>query len=100
MEDLLKKLEAYRKQKRISKTDMARLLGANSPQQYANWVYRGSLPKDFYEVAMQILGADTDDLYASLKILKKLERLSPSSQAVISSLIDELSSKDEEQDDI
>lgn len=55
MNELIEKLEKYRDRQGISKADMSLRMGANSNQHYNNWVYRGSLPKKFYEKALELL---------------------------------------------
>jgi hypothetical protein len=54
--DAIEKLERHRIANHLKKTDMARMLGANTRQQYSAWVARGSLPKRFYQQAAEILG--------------------------------------------
>lgn len=56
MADLIEKIESYRLEKRLSKAAMARELGANTRQQYSAWLSRGSLPKQYYEAAANLLG--------------------------------------------
>lgn len=53
--NLIADLERYRKNAGLQKSDMARLFGVPD-QNYNNWVYRGSLPKDQYQTAFTILG--------------------------------------------
>lgn len=58
MNNLIEQLEEYRVSQGKSKADMSLLVGANSNQQYNNWVYRGSLPKKFYEKAVAIINSE------------------------------------------
>jgi len=55
MNELIKKLERYRVRQGKTKAEMSLLIGANSNQHYNNWVYRESLPKKFYEKAMELI---------------------------------------------
>tara|TARA_R110000851_G_scaffold225597_1_gene378399 strand:- start:148 stop:456 length:309 start_codon:yes stop_codon:yes gene_type:complete len=55
MDELIKMLEEWRVERGISKTDMAHKLGTTAPQNYTNWIGRGSLPKEFYGKAVEIL---------------------------------------------
>ena len=75
MDDLLLLLEKYRKDRGISKTDMAKAFGV-VPQNYNNWTYRGSLPKEHIKKASQILGltspASNEIAAAALQVLSDL----------------------------
>lgn len=51
---LIERLESYRKKRSLSKTDMAKAFGV-AWQNYHNWTARGSLPKEFYSAAFNIL---------------------------------------------
>jgi phage repressor protein C with HTH and peptisase S24 domain len=53
--NLIAELEQHRKRNGLQKSDMAGLFGVPD-QNYNNWVYRGSLPKDRYQSALKILG--------------------------------------------
>ena len=59
--DLIAELEDHRKREGLKKSDMARLFSVE-PQNYNNWVYRNSLPKDHYGVAYAILGRDNESV--------------------------------------
>ncbi|MDX1489709.1 MAG: S24 family peptidase [Pseudohongiellaceae bacterium] len=52
--DWIQELENYRAAKSLKKAAMARMFGVES-QNYNNWVYRGSLPKEFVEQARAIV---------------------------------------------
>jgi len=52
--NLVERLESYRKQRGLSKTDMAKTFGV-AYQNYHNWTVRGSLPKEHYGAAFKIL---------------------------------------------
>lgn len=54
--DLIEKLEAYRIARGLKRVDMARIFGVDQ-QRYNNWVYRNSLPKQFYPKAQALLKA-------------------------------------------
>jgi len=57
MKDLIEKIEEHRIAQGLFKADMARRF--NVPDRnYNNWVYRRSLPKEFYEKAREILSSD------------------------------------------
>ena len=58
--DRIDALEKWRIDHGLSKTEMAARMGCNSPQQYGNWVARGSLPKDYFERADRLLGVKTE----------------------------------------
>lgn len=53
--NIIEKLEAFRETESLKAADMARLFGV-APQNYNNWVYRRSLPKDHFKRAEAILG--------------------------------------------
>lgn len=59
--DLLKEIEKRRLELGLKKTEMAQLFGVE-PQNYNNWVYRGSLPKEQYTTALTLLGLDQEGL--------------------------------------
>lgn len=67
MENLLKELEKWREARGITKAQMARVIGANSSQHYNNWVYRGSLPKEYYFKAQEVIKTLADDEYGKSK---------------------------------
>jgi len=90
MTDLIKKVEDYRTSKGLNKADMARLIGANSSQQYNNWVYRGSLPKEYYDRALRILETEGIESRLDAEILEKLEKLPKSKAALVLQMIDTL----------
>lgn len=54
--DLIEEIEALREDRGMTKADMARAFGLEASQNYNNWVYRGSLPKDRINAALKILG--------------------------------------------
>ncbi len=56
MTHVMDRLEAWRVTNGLKKTEMSKLLGANTSQQYGNWVTRNSLPKEFFRRAADILG--------------------------------------------
>ena len=99
MKDVMVKLEEWRESRGLNKTEMARRIGANSSQQYTNWISRNSLPKEFFGVATSILGEDSsgldspeatpsykESLFSQLSDRQKMK--------VMESLIDEISDKD------
>lgn len=51
--NLIEELEKYREANGLKKSEMARMFKVES-QNYNNWVYRGSLPKEFYDLAISI----------------------------------------------
>ena len=53
--DLIEEVEAVRIQLGLTKTDVSKTLGAPTPQNYNNWVYRGSMPKNYFPVAQKFL---------------------------------------------
>lgn len=90
MTDLIKKVEGYRTSKGLTKADMARLIGANSSQQYNNWVYRGSLPKEYYARAHRILETEGMESRLDAEILEKLEKLPEAKAALVVQMIESL----------
>ena len=56
MDDLMNRLEAWRKGRDLSKVEMSKVMGCNTPQHYGNWVARDSLPKEYFPKALGILG--------------------------------------------
>jgi len=54
MKDLIGKIESVREERGLYKADMARAFGVPE-QNYNNWVYRKSLPKEHISRAMEIL---------------------------------------------
>lgn len=52
--DLIVKIEQHRESAGLKKADMARYFKVES-QNYNNWVYRGSLPKEHYAAALKLL---------------------------------------------
>lgn len=88
--NLLTRLEAYRRGTGLTKAELARAIGANSLQQYANWVYRGSMPKEYYDAALRILGQTGDMTKSQAELLGKIEMLNPSEKKVVLQLIDSL----------
>ena len=54
MMDLIHRIEEIRERRGLKQADMARRFGVPS-QNYNNWVYRGSLPKEHYEVALRLI---------------------------------------------
>lgn len=51
---LMQQIEKLRKERGLSKAEMARRFGVEN-QNYNNWTYRNSLPKEFYEVGIRML---------------------------------------------
>lgn len=90
VDKLVQKLEKYRKANGLTKADMARLVGANSNQQYNNWVYRGSLPKEFYTRVATILGTDGELSRIDAEIISKIEQLPEAKAALVLQMIDSL----------
>ena len=62
MTHVIDRLEAWRIANGLNKTEMAKLIGANSSQQYTNWVGRNSLPKEFFRRAADILGDNASEV--------------------------------------
>ena len=52
----MEQLEGWREEHGLSKSDMARRLGAPAPQYYTNWLARDSLPKAYIDAANKLLG--------------------------------------------
>lgn len=73
--NLIARVEKYREETGQTKADMARRFGVPE-QNYNNWVYRNSLPKDYYPIAQALLTGNesvirespSDYLYLSDKI--------------------------------
>lgn len=61
MDSLITKLEAWRAAHGLSKSDMARLIGAKQSQDYTNWIARDSLPKKYYTATTAILGSSSPE---------------------------------------
>lgn len=57
MKDLIEQIESVREERGLYKADMARAFGVPE-QNYNNWVYRKSLPKQQISRAMEILSDD------------------------------------------
>ena len=89
MKDLIEELEAHREEEGISKAQMSRLMQANSLQQYNNWVYRKSLPKEWHARAFKILRGAGKDIVLEQEILHKIHKLSSGKAKLVLSLIDE-----------
>lgn len=90
MDNLIERLEAYRRGNNISKVEMARIIGAQSKQQYGNWVARGSLPKAFYGPALRVLKQEGTISRKQAAILEKIEALSTDDRQVVERMIDTL----------
>lgn len=90
MKSLIKMLEDYRESAGIGKSEMARLMGANSAQQYNNWVARGRLPDTFKDQAIKILRTSSDEIILDVEILQKLEKLSDEHAKIVIDLIETL----------
>lgn len=90
MDDLIHQLERYREASGLRKSQISRLIGANSAQQYNNWVYRKSLPKKFYGKAFEILKANGESALSDQEIICKFRRLPESRAKIVLALIDEL----------
>jgi len=58
--NLIDEVEKYRKSKGLKKADMARHFKVEN-QNYNNWVYRGSLPKDYVFAAQSLLSGKQSD---------------------------------------
>jgi len=52
---VIKSIENYRVARSLTKADMARIFGVPL-QNYNNWVYRGSLPKEYFREARRLVG--------------------------------------------
>ena len=57
MDSRLSKLEAWREKLGLTKVALAALLKTPASQNYTNWLNRGSLPKEFYDVADIVVSA-------------------------------------------
>lgn len=90
MENYIQRLEALRIKEGMKKADMARLMKANSLQQYNNWVYRGKLPEDKQDQAIQVLKRAGEDVVLDSEILRKIQLLPPGKAQVVLSVIDEM----------
>lgn len=88
LDDLLEKLEQYRKKNGLSKAELARAIGANEPQQYRNWVARGSLPKKYYDQALRIMGQSGALTKDQAEFFERYESLSKEDREVIDRMID------------
>ena len=79
---LITELEEYRKANNLKRVEMAKIFGVE-PQNYNNWVYRRSLPKEHIEKAKRVLG-HTDSLSDSeMELLESWRDLSPESQRLV-----------------
>lgn len=87
-ENLIQRIEAYRKGNRITKAEMSRILGAESPNQYHNWVARGSVPKEYIDACLRVLGQKGQYTKEQIDFLEKFETLSPRDRLIVERLID------------
>lgn len=87
MKDLPQRLEAYRLKHNITKTDMARLMGASQFQTYYSWIKRNSIPKEYLERAEALLRQNGR---VNAEIIKKIEKLTPEKGDLVLALIDQL----------
>lgn len=53
----IEKVEKWRERNKLSKSDVARLFDVE-PQNYNNWVYRSSLPKEKIARALELISSD------------------------------------------
>lgn len=90
MENYIERLEQLRIKTEKKKADMARLMKANSLQQYNNWVYRNSLPEEKWPLAIEVLQKAGEEVSLESEILRKIQLLPPGKAKVVLSLIDEL----------
>lgn len=90
MKDLIQQVEEYRISKGLIKAEMAKLIGANSSQQYNNWVYRNSLPKEYIPRAQRLLETQDKEIRLDAEILEKIERLPEAKAALVIQMIDGL----------
>lgn len=90
VDNLIERLEAYRKGNRITKAEMSRIIGATSPPQYSNWVARKSLPKAFIDPALRILGNTGDFTKAQISLLEKIDGLSDQDRALVEQMVQSL----------
>lgn len=95
-ENLIERLEAYRKGNRITRAEMSRIIGANSPNQYTNWVVRGSLPKAYYDAALRVLGHSADLTKRQIEFLERFDTLNEDQREIVTRLVDSLLATDPE----
>lgn len=88
IDDILAKLEKYRKENGLTKAELSRVIGANEPQQYRNWVARGSLPKKYINSALELLGQPGNLTKDQSELLERYECLSDDDKEVIVRMID------------
>lgn len=88
--DLLKRLEQYRVEAGLTKTELSRLLGCKSVETYTNWLGRDSLPGAYVEIAKKVLGDVPSLSKAKLDLIKKIDSLNEEDKATILRLIDSL----------
>lgn len=92
MENYIERLERLRKKEGKKKADMARLMKANSLQQYNNWVYRNALPEEKIPQAIEVLQKGGEEIELESEILRRIQLLPPTKAKIVLSLIDELTS--------
>lgn len=90
VKDLPKKLEQYRQEKGLTKTEMAHLLGASSYQVYYSWITRNSIPKQYLDRARALLAAQGTDVELEAEILEKVARLPNYKAKLVLQMIDGL----------
>lgn len=76
---LIEQIEKYRETNRLSKADMARLFGVPL-QNYNNWVYRSSLPKEHYEFAQSLISKNSSKALVIDSILSEAKDLTLAQQ--------------------
>ncbi len=60
--DLIERVEKHRLELGLTKAEVARMLKAPTSQNYNNWVYRASMPKNFYDAAYLFLGESAGEI--------------------------------------
>lgn len=89
-DNLMERLEAYRRGNGITKAEFSRILGCNSQHQYQNWINRGSLPKAYYDTALRVLGNSGSLTKDQIALLKKIDTLADQDKKTVLRLIDAL----------
>lgn len=86
--NLIERIELYRVASRIKKAEMSRILGAESPNQYHNWVARGTVPKEYIDACLRVLGQKSQYTKEQIDFLEKYESLNHQDRVVVERLID------------
>lgn len=71
----IEQVEKYRIINKLSGADIARIFGVSS-QRYYNWVSRGSLPKEYFETAIRLVGSTENQINGNtIKLCPNVEEV-------------------------